>query len=484
MKRVRRFPAAVLAFVVAGTPCLAWDKKQAPTPAAGVNGLWLGTLKAGAVDLRLLFKIERKADGTHTGTMDSIDQGARGIPIDGIQVKDGKVRLELKKIKAVFEGTLKDGGAAIVGQWKQLGPPLPLTIHRTDKAPALVRPQEPKKPYPYAEHEVVVENKAGGVKLAGTLTVPRGKRPFPAVVLLTGSGPQDRDETVFGHKPFLVIADHLTRRGIAVLRLDDRGVGGSTGDTFKATLNDLTGDALAAVGFLKERAEIDGAKIGLIGHSEGGLVAPLAASRSSDVAFIVLLAGTGLPGEDILYLQGQAIMKSVGAGEKDLKRQRMLQELLFTVIKKEKDDATARKLILKKLAEEKAKLPAEEQKEMAVLNDAVEAQLKVVLTPWFRFFLTYDPRPALRKIRIPVLALIGAKDLQVPAKENLKALGEALQQATNKDYTLKEMPGLNHLFQRAKTGAIAEYGQIQETIAPAALEEMTRWILQRTKVAG
>ncbi len=455
------------------------DEKKSDPP-KGLDGLWSGVLKAGLVELRLVVKIDKKGDGW-TGAMDSLDEGIKAIPIDPIEFKDGAVKLEFKTVKAVFEGKLKDDGSELIGAWKQRGASLSLTFKRTDKAPEIARPQNPKKPYPYDEHEVKYDSLQAGIKLAGTLTVPRGQGPFPVVIMLSGSGPQDRDETIFNHKPFLVIADQLTRQGIAVLRVDDRGVGGSTGDVSKATLEDNLEDVLAGIVLLKARKDIDGTKIGLIGHSEGGILAPFVATRSKDVAFIVLLAGTGLTGEDILYLQGQAILKSMGAGEAQLKRQRETQELLFSAIKQEKDNDKAKKLIHERLAELKSKLSPIEQALFETQKKALDAQIAAITSPWFRFFLTYDPRPALRKVQVPVLAIIGEKDLQVPPKENLEAIGKALAEGGNKDHLLKELPGLNHLFQTAKTGSIQEYGRIEETFAPAALTLMAEWILKQVK---
>ena len=466
---------AFLALAV--TPTGADEKKKESAPS--LAGLWTGALKTGIFDLRLVVKITKKGDAW-TGTLKSIDQDNKDIPIDSIELKDKTVRLELKKIKAVFEGKLAEDGSEIVGRWKQSSD-LSLTFKRTDKPPEIVRPQNPKKPYPYEEIEVKYDSLAPGIKLAGTLTVPRGKGPFPAVIMLSGSGPQDRDETLFNHKPFLVIADHLTRRGIAVLRVDDRGVGGSSGDTFKATLVDNAQDALAGIALLKDRKEIDPAKIGLIGHSEGGLLAPLVASQSKDVAFIVLLAGTGLPGEEILYLQGQTILKAMSAGEAAMKKQRAMQELLFTCVKQEADNDRCKKLIHERLEEVKAKMSPIEQALFDAQKKNLDAQLETVTTPWFRFFLTYDPRPALRKVRVPVLVMIGAKDIQVPPKENLEAIKKALEEGGNQDVTLKEMPGLNHLFQTAKTGTLSEYAQIEETFAPAALDVLAEWIGKRTR---
>jgi hypothetical protein len=369
----------------------------------------------------------------------------------------------------------------MAGQFKQGGFTLPLTLKKTDKPTEVKRPQEPKKPYPYVEEEVSYENKKAGVKLAGTLTLPQGKGPFPAVLLITGSGAQDRNEAILGHKPFLVLADHLTRKGIAVLRVDDRGVGGSTGNVSQATSEDFAGDALAGVEFLKSRKEINPKKIGLIGHSEGGIVAPMAAVKSKDIAFIVLMAGTGLTGEEILYLQGELISRAAGAHLLDVAAQRRLQEQMFAVVLSETDNARAEKKLREILAEEVSKLSEEEKKAAGSASGAMEAQIKSVLSPWFRFFLTYDPKPTLRKVKCPVLAINGEKDLQVPPKENLRAIEEALKAGRNKDFTIKELPKLNHLFQTCTTGSLSEYSQIEETIAPVALETIADWIVKRTK---
>ena len=263
-------------------------------------------------------------------------------------------------------------------------------------------------------------NEPGKTTLAGELTIPEGSGPFPAVILISGSGAQDRDETLMGHKPFFVLADALSRRGIAVLRVDDRGVGGSTGSTMQATMEDSAGDVIAGLEFLKGRREIDKTKLGLIGHSEGGVIAPIVATKSMDVAFIVLMAGTGLPGDQIITLQTRLIAKSTGANDDEIK------------------------------------------------------------SPWLQYFLRHDPRPVLEKVKCPVLALVGEKDLQVPPKENLAAIETALKQGGNTVSTVKELPGLNHLFQNAKTGGIGEYSEIEETIAPSALTLIGDWIAERT----
>jgi uncharacterized protein len=344
----------------------------------------------------------------------------------------------------------------------------------TAKSTALNRPQEPKKPYPYDEEEVGYENKRDGVKLAGTLTLPRGKGPFPAVLLITGSGSQDRNESLLGHKPFLVLADYLTRQGIAVLRVDDRGVGGSSGSVPNSTTENFAADVMAGIEFLKTRKEIDPKQIGLIGHSEGGLIAPMVAAQNDDVAFIVLMAGTGLTGEETLYQQGALILKAGGASAEQLAKQRATQESMFKILKWEKDPLT----IEKRLHEALSSSLTEEEKKKA--EQAIAAQIKLVNTPWFCYFLTLDPRPVLRKVKCPVLAINGENDLQVPANKNLREIEAALKAGGNKDLTIVRLPKLNHLFQTSETGSPNEYIKIEETIAPVALRTIGDWILKRT----
>jgi len=345
----------------------------------------------------------------------------------------------------------------------------------------MLRPQEPKKPYPYIERQVEYTNLKAGVKLVGTLTLPSDKGPFPAVLLITGSGPKDRNETVFGHRPFLVLADYLTRQGIAVLRVDDRGVGESTGDFSQATSEDFASDVLAGREYLKTRKEINPEQIGLIGHSEGGLIAPMVAVKSPDVAFIVLMAGTGLTGEEILYLQGALISRAMGVSEEDIAKNRQFNEKIFSLIKEEKDEKTIEEKLRQMFMADWAELNEEEKKAIGDPEVYLKAQLQSLLSPWLKFFLTYDPKPTLSKVKCPVLAINGEKDLQVPPKENLSAIEEALVAGGNKNFTVEELPGLNHLFQTAQTGVPSEYAKIEETISPIALKIIGDWILEQTR---
>jgi hypothetical protein len=449
-------------------------------PGQGLAGAWQGSLQPGVVELRLVFKVSEAPDGKLKGTMDSLDQSAKDIPVSSITFDKPAVRLELERVGGKFEGKLSADGSEIEGTWTQGGKALPLVLKRLAKAPELSRPQEPKRPYPYADEEVVVQNRKAGVKLAGTLTVPKSGGPHPAVVLITGSGAQDRDEALMGHRPFLVLADYLTRRGIAVLRMDDRGVAKSTGDFRKATTDDFVEDTLAGVAFLKQRKEINAKKIGLVGHSEGGIVAPLAAVRSADVAFIVLLAGVGVPMDQLLERQAADVARVMGGGEDIIAQNAAGQREIFRILRTERDDPAAEKAIREQVRQQLEAFTEEQRKAMGLTDAMIDSQVKLVLTPWFRHLLAYDPRPTLKKVRCPVLAINGEKDVQVAAKENLAAIQRALTAGGNRDCKTVELAGLNHLLQTCRTGAVAEYGQIEETMAPAALRAIAEWIRAKT----
>lgn len=451
-----------------------------PRPAFdGPEDLYSGTLQAGAVPLRLVFHLGKTKTGGYAATMDSLDQGAKGIPFDSVEVEDVKVLLKAKSLGAEFEGNLSEDRQKLEGEFRQAGQKFPLSLKKVEEIPQAKRPQTPKPPFPYSSVAVTYENQPAQVKLAGTLTIPDRPGPHPTAILITGSGPQDRDETLFGHKPFWVIADYLTRHGIAVLRVDDRGVGESTGNLAASTSADFAGDVLAGIAFLKTRTEVNSRKIGLIGHSEGGLLAPLVAAQSDDVAFIVLLAGTGFPGKEILFQQGRALLAAGGAGEEALKVQRDLQAKMFQIVEETADEAEARRQIIAAVLEQGQTAGADAAKVKA-LEATAAAQAQQVLSPWFRYFLRFDPRDVLKKVRCPVLALNGEKDLQVISKENLGSIRATLEAAGHQQFEIVEFPSLNHLFQTSKTGLPAEYGQIEETIAPQVLEKIATWIAQVT----
>ncbi len=449
-----------------------------PVPTADVAGIWEGSLAVSGIKLRLVFKVEKKADGTLEAKMDSPDQGAKDIPIKTCNVEDGQIKFDAPDMMAAYSGKLSADGKTATGEWKQGGKAFALELKRVDKVTEVRRPQEPKKPYPYLEEEVTVQNDEAKITLAGTFTKPKEGGPFPAVVLVTGSGPQDRDESILGHKPFLIIADYLTRQGIAVLRCDDRGIGKSKGDFKKATTVDFATDAYAAVKFLKSRPDVDPKRIGIAGHSEGGLIGPLvAAAHADDVGFLILLAGPGLSGDEIICDQVAAISRIKGEPEREIKLGLGLQQQFNAIA----IAGGPKEQVVEKLKEAAkafiASLPEEDRKKAEDEIKDAEKQFPALATPWFQFFLSHDPRPTLKKVRCPVLALNGEKDLQVTPKENLAAVGTALKEGGNTRVTLKEMPGLNHLFQHCKTGNPENYAGIEETFAPEALETMAKWIL-------
>ncbi|HZK40280.1 MAG TPA: alpha/beta fold hydrolase [Atribacterota bacterium] len=470
-----------LALIIACSVSMIGFAQEQDTSEISIEGIWEGKLKVPGTELRIVLNISKNPDGILTATLDSPDQGATGIPVEEVIFKDNILRLEVKSAGGVFEGKVSEDFLVIEGEWKQFGQSLPLTINRVDKAVEIPRPQVPKKPYPYIEEEAIYENKEAGITLAGTLTLPSGNGPFPAVLLITGSGPQDRNETIYNHSPFLVLADYLTRQDIAVLRVDDRGVGESTGDFSQATSEDFASDVLAGVEYLKTCKEIDPKKIGLIGHSEGGIIAPMVAVKSPDVAFIVLMAGTGLTGEEILYLQGALISRAMGVSEEDIIKNRQFNDKIFSVLKEEEDSEIAEKRLRQMFMEDWEKMSDEKKEQIGDPEVFLEAQLQSLLSPWLKFFLTYDPKPILSKVKCPVLAINGEKDLQVPPKENLSTIEEYLKTGGNQNYTIKELPGLNHLFQTTQTGLPSEYAKIEETISPVALKIVGDWILEQTE---
>ncbi len=456
---------------------------QAQPSGPNLAGTWMGTLNVG-MQLRLVFHVSADSSGGWTATLDSPDQGAMGIPMDAVVVNGDSVRLDLAAAMAHYEGVVA-GPDTLDGKWVQSGRALPLLLGRTVGTPDYSRPQEPKPPFPYTAVEVTFENpRADSVTLAGTLTLPEGPGPFPAVVLVTGSGAQNRNEELLGHKPFLVLADHLTRTGIAVLRYDDRGVGGSTGHFAEATSEDFASDALSAVEFLASRDDIRPDAIGVAGHSEGGLIAPMVAAQSDQVGFIVLLAGTGMRGELILYDQGALILMANGATDEQIETNRVNQERLFHVVMNEPDPEAAAAELRPLMGERIDEMTPEELEQSGITPEnraqVIEQQISQINGAWFRYFLSFDPVDVLRKVKVPVLAINGSLDLQVPATANLAAIQAALQEAGNEHVTTVELEGLNHLFQTAVSGSPTEYSSIEETMSPRALGTISDWIVKTT----
>ena len=438
-----------------------------PAKPSDIDGYWMGTLDLGAFKLRVVFNLVNTEDGL-IATLDSPDQGVKGQPTTSVTRDGAKLKIVAKAIGGDFEGTISADLSSIDGTFTQLGSPHALLLKRVkDQAETeLKRPQNPVKPYPYHDEDVTYENKLQNVTLAATLTIPQGKGPFPAVVLITGSGAQDRDESLLGHKPFLVLSDYLTRHGIAVLRADDRGTAKSTGDFKTATTADFATDTEAGIAYLKTRAEVDTHKIGLIGHSEGAVIAPMIAARNKDVAFIVMMAGTGVPGDQIIIAQQEAIELVSGKQPDEAARDSKKEREIIALVETEKDQAVLEKKLKEKMAGE-------------VPDAQIGLQITQITSPWFRYFLTYDPANALRKVTCPVLVLNGSLDKQVLPSQNLPPIRKALEESGNKHVEVDELPGLNHLFQTAKTGAPSEYSQIEETISPVALEKISAWILKQ-----
>lgn len=445
-----------------------------------ITGHWNGILTVHGTQLRLVFNIE-KIDNNLTSTLDSPDQGAFGIPSTNTTFENSTLRITIANAKIEYEGKLGND-TLIEGSFKQAGHLFELKLSKkiTNKN-ILVRPQEPNSPYPYYFEDVTFENKSAGISFAGTLTLPFKDGVFPVVILISGSGPQNRDGELLGHKPFLVLSDYLTKNGIAVLRYDDRGTAFSKGEFTSATSEDFATDVEAGIEYLKTRKEINKKEIGLIGHSEGGIIAPMVASKSKDVAFIILLAGPGIQGDQLLLLQQKLICKVKGFSEEYLRISESTNRKIFDIVKKSNSldqlDIDLTNYITNNLKD----FPKAEQHEEINGEDFVKLQVKHIATPWMQYFIKYNPFQTLTKVKCPVFALNGEKDLQVPPKENLNAINIALKKGGNKQVMILELPNLNHLFQECITGAPDEYYLIEQTFSPTAMKEILKWIKIQTR---
>jgi pimeloyl-ACP methyl ester carboxylesterase len=437
-----------------------------------VEGTWQGAIETGNMRVRLQLHIAHDERGQLAVALDSLDQGVNGIPATHVSERAGAFKFEIPAFNADYTGNFNAANTELKGQWTQNDNVEPLIFLRSDQVLALRRPQNPQKPYPYREEMVSFAAANGAVTLAGTLTLPPGDGPFAAAVLAGGSGPNDRDETTAGHKLFLVLADYLTRRGVAVLRYDKRGIAQSSGDFATAGLQDFAGDAASALNFLKSRKEVDAQRLGVIGHGEGAILAALAAKNTADVKWLALLGAPATSGERALLRQSELVARAGGLGEEQITQSLTFDRKAYAVVRGEKNAETAQRQ-LQALVEQSGLSPS-------MPPAAVQAQLHMMTSPWFREYLDYDPLPDLEKLKCPVLALAGDRDLQVDSLENVPLLKKAYEASGNQDFTVVEMEGLNHLLQTAQSGSPALYGAIEETIAPDALAAIGNWIAEHT----
>jgi pimeloyl-ACP methyl ester carboxylesterase len=448
----------------------------------GIAGAWYGTLQVpGGGQLHVVFHI--KQEGTvYTSTMDSPDQGANGLPIDQTTVSGNQLTIAAIKFQLKYTGTFLPDSGLIKGTFTQGPANIPLTLSVRKPAAATlkaeVRPQDPST-FPYKREEVTFSNPKAGNLLAGTLTMPANGKAKRIVVLITGSGPQNRDEEIkqFNHRPFLVWSDWLTRNGIAVLRYDDRGVGASTGSFATATSADFADDAEAAVNYIASRADLKGLSIGLMGHSEGGMIAPMVASRDARVKFIVLLAGPGVPIRELMLRQSADQMRIGGAPADVIARSTATSSKVYNFMVQHPELPTAElRTELDTLLHQELRTYPSSDLQGEKIDAVSQRTLAQLQGPWYRYFISFQPADYLIKIKCPVLALNGTLDMQVSCEPNLAAIKMNLEKAGNHHFQIVPLNGLNHLLQQAKTGNVAEYAQLTETINPLALQKVSSWI--------
>jgi uncharacterized protein len=449
------FCSTCVLFLLSATASVAQD---------GIGGDWKGLLKTGSIDLRTTVHIAGDANAL-TGKIDLLDQSMMGLPLTNVVFADSSLQFDLNT--SHYAGRLQADGT-IKGSLMQPGIEMGLDLERGEWV--IVRSQTPQAPFPYTVTDVTYPNaQAEGVTLAGTLTVPTNVQNYPVVVLSSGSGPQNRDSELLMHKPFWIIADYLGRHGIGVLRYDDRGVGASTGKHAMATSADFATDVLAGVQYLKSRSDLPISKIGLMGHSEGGIIVPMVAVQSSDVDFIILLAGTGVRGDLLLAEQTELVMRSSGSPEDEIAKSRKSNADIYRIIVKSKTMKQAKDKIEKYMAQAA-------KTDTTITTASTKAMISQINNVWFRYFLKYDPATTLEQVKCPVFAINGDKDVQVPVEMNLTAIAAALQKGGNTHFKTQSFPGLNHLFQHCTTCSVNEYGLLEETFAPEVLEAVVAWI--------
>ena len=434
-----------------------------------ISGAWNGKLSLPAGSLTICFNLQKTEQG-YTSTCDSPDQGVKGIPTESTLFKDSVLTIQIPNIHASYKGKL-GADNKISGNFTQ-GIPLKLDLEKGESA-KMNRPQEPQPPFPYRSEEVTVRNERDGINLAGTLTLPEKGTKFPAVVMVTGSGAQNRDEEIMGHKPFFVIADYLTRNGIAVLRCDDRGTAASQGTHATATNEDFATDTEAMVNYLRSRKEINAKKIGIIGHSAGGIIAFIVAKKDPSIAFVVSLAGAGVRGDSLMLKQVELISKSQGMPDAVWQGMKPSIRNRYAIL--QQTDKTPEELQKELYADVTKTMSPEQLKDLNTIQQ-LSAQISSMTSPWYLHFMRYDPGQDLKKLKCPVLALNGKKDIQVDAVMNLTAIQKRITGNGNKNVTVKAYPNLNHLFQTCEKGTLTEYGQLEETINPEVLKDIIEWI--------
>lgn len=448
-------------------------------PAENPTEIWEGEINTGVQKLTLRFKLFDEGS-PHPVIMDSVTQRVGGFA-GTVKTADGTTVLTIPAIRGKLTGKLSEDKKTMKGTWNQ-GIDFPIELKKVTAAEAKKepappkRPQTPKAPFPYESEEVEIENKSAKLTLAATLTMPITDEKSPCAILISGSGAQDRDETLLDHKPFLVIADYLTRRGISVLRFDDRGTAKSTGDHSTATSADFATDVSAIVDFLKGHKKIAADQIGLCGHSEGGLIAPMVAASRSDIAFIVMLAGPGVNGEKILQNQIGLILDAGGEKPESIAEAKYVQRQMIGLVKKQDDDAEVTSEQIETIVDEFFKKYPDNKNERNALVTNIGAGITRLKSPWMKYFFTYEPSTSLVKTECPVLVLNGEKDTQVDPKLNIPAIKSAFESVKKTNFEVVEYPNLNHLFQKCETGAPTEYSEIEETFSVEVLKKMAQWI--------
>jgi len=445
------------------------------------EGIWEGKLNTGSFSLRLVLHLKNEG-GQYKATMDSPDQGATGIEVNKTEIRGDSLVAEVTSIGGKLAGRFTSD-STFSGAWSQGMASLPLELKKVVQASKVARPQTPQPPYPYLSEDVTYYNKDKSIQYGATLTLPKGAGPFPAMILITGSGQQNRDEELFGHKPFAVIADYLTRQGYAVLRVDDRGVGQTTGNAELASSRDFANDVNVGLEYLKTRKEVAKNKLGMLGHSEGGMIAQIVAAERPDIAFVISLAGPGQKITDLMLDQGRAILSSSGLPAEAVDAYVDFQKKMVPAILNAPNDSIG-KIIAKQIFAEWSKGKSKEliaATTGATQEKDVEDMVVAFRSPWMMYFMNYDPDPFIRKMKSKVLVLNGEKDIQVASKPNLDGWRASLTKSGVKSPEIIELKGLNHLFQHCTTCTVPEYAQIEETIAPEVLEVISKWLKANVK---